>query len=280
MLTAISFNNMIKLSYIIPHSPILIPNIGKNNTNIFNKTIESFKNIKQEIIDNNIDTIIIISPHKKNNETISINDHFSFNINFEEFGDYSDKIKVNGDLELSYIIKEELWPDFDINLLAETKPDYGINIPLFLLLSEENQRLKNFKGKIIIINTSTKFDCQHHFEVGKKISSVLQNSSHKIAVIASAELSHCLNYNAPGGFFQKAIMFDEKTIENLKKGKEANEEILKIDPKLALGAKECGLRPISLLLGILDNFPNYIGENMSYQKDLGVGCLTMKMKLD
>ena len=280
MLMLIFLNNMIKLSYIVPHSPILIPNIGKNNTNIFSKTIESLKNIKQEIIDNDIDTIVIISPHKKNNETISINNHFSFNINFEEFGDYSDKMEVAGDLKLSYIIKEELWPDFDIDLQAEAKPDYGINIPLFILLSEENQRIKNFKGKIVIINTSTRFDLQHHFEIGKKIASILQNSSHKIAVISSAELSHCLSHNAPGGFFQKAIMFDEKTIENLKKGKEGTEEILKIDPKLALGAKECGLRPISLLLGIIDNFPNYIGENMSYQKDLGVGCLTMKMKLD
>ncbi len=269
---------MISLAFIVPHSPILIPNIGKHNTGILKKTGEAFNKIKKELIDKKIDTLIIISPHKKNNLDISLNNHFALEINFEEFGDYLSKLNLSGDLELSYQIKEKMWPDFDINIETKSKPDYGSNIPLYLLLSENNQKIKNFKGKIIIINTSARHDFTYHFEAGKKIQEILKTTDKNIAIIASGELSHCLSHNAPGGFFQKAIMFDEKTIESLKKGPEGTSDILKTDPKLALGAKECGLRPISLLLGVLDGL-DYQSENMSYQKELGVGCLTMKMKL-
>ncbi|HPT08720.1 MAG TPA: class III extradiol dioxygenase subunit B-like domain-containing protein [bacterium] len=269
---------MLSLAFIVPHSPILIPNIGKQNTRILKKTSESLAKIKKELIEKKIDTLIIISPHKKNNLDISLNNHFNLEINFEEFGDYLSKLNLNGDLELSYKIKEELWPDFDINIEAKSKADYGSSIPLYLLLSDNNQKIKNLKSKIIIINTSSHHDFSYHFTAGQKIQRLLKETDKNIAVLASGELSHCLNHNAPGGFFQKAIMFDEKTIESLKKGPLGVPDILKIDPKLALGAKECGLRPISLLLGILDNL-DYQTDNMSYQKELGVGCLTMKFDL-
>lgn len=270
---------MIKSAYILPHSPVLIPNIGRKNSAILRKSSQALLKIRSEIIEDQIETIIIISPHRKNNQSISLNGHFSFNLDFEEFGDYLSRIKLPGDLETAYRIKEELWPDFDLELKAKRRGDYGSNIPLYLLFSENNQKIKDFPGKIVIINTSRQFDLSYHRILGQKIRPIIQASQRKIALIASAELSHCLNRNAPGGFFQKAVMFDEKIIESLKKGSAGGDDVVKTDPKLALGAKECGLRPISLLLGLLEGQASS-GENRVYQKELGVGYLTMKMKLD
>ncbi len=267
---------MIKLSAILPHSPILIPNIGKKNSAILKKTADSFAKIQEEIINKEIDTIIIISPHRPGLRDISLNNHFQFKISFDEFGDYLSKTRLYGNLTLSYNLKEEVEPDFYPILKAENKPDHGTNIPLYLLLTKNNQIIKEFRGKIIIINTSTEKDLNYHFNFGKKIAQRLEEAGEKIAIIASAELSHCLSHNAPGGFYQKAVLFDEETIKNLKKGPVGTEEILKTDPKLALEAKECGLRPISLLLGIIDHLP-YKAETLSYQKELGVGYLSMKM---
>lgn len=267
---------MINLSFIVPHSPILIPNIGKKNSAILKRTTESLLKIKNKIIKNDIDTIILISPHKKNITDIEINNYFQFDIKLEEFGDYLSKIKLEGDLNLSYKLKEIAEPDFFIKIKAEKIPDHGSNIPLYLLLSENNQVLKNFKGKIIIINTSTEKDLEYHFAFGQKISDYLKSIKNRVAIIASAELSHCLNYNAPGGFYQKANLFDDKTIENIKKGASGISDFLKTDPKLAQEAKECGLRPIALLLGAINSL-DYKPETLSYQKDLGVGYLTMDM---
>lgn len=267
---------MIISAYITPHSPILIPNIGKQNSTVLEKTSESFNVIKKELLTQNLDTIIIISPHKKNNPDISLNNHFDILVNFEELGDYLSKINLEGDMSLAYKIKESLEPDFFLNLEADKKAEYGANIPLYLLLSENNQKLKDFKGKVLIINTSLEKDLSHHFEIGQKMYTELQKSEKRIALIASGELSHCLSRNAPGGFFQKANLFDDKTIENLKKGRDGMENILNGDPKLALEAKECGLRPIALMLGIISEL-QFSPETLSYQKDLGVGYLSMKM---
>lgn len=267
---------MIKLITILPHSPILIPNIGKKNSAILKKTAESFNKIKAEIIEKEIDTIVIISPHRKNLPDICINNHFEYKISFEEFGDYFSKTKLYGDLELSYNLKEELEPDFWPILKAERNPDYGVNIPLYLLLTKNNRVIKEFKGKIIIINTSPEKDLNYHFSFGEKLKNKLEEIDNNVAIIASAELSHCLTINAPGGFYHKAVLFDEKTIESLKKGPEGANDILSSDPKIASEAKECGLRPISLLLGIISGF-QYKAETMSYQKELGVGYLSMKI---
>ncbi len=267
---------MIKLATILPHSPILIPNIGKKNSTILKKTSESFNKIKKEIIEQEIDTIIIISPHRKNMPDICINNHFEYKISFEEFGDYLSKTRLYGDLALSYNLKEEVEPDFCPILKAKKNPDHGANIPLYLLLTKNNQGIKEFKGRVIIINTSSKKDLNYHFAFGSKLGNKLEEIDNKVAIIASAELSHCLTINAPGGFYQKAVLFDEKTIEKLKKGPEGASEILKTDPKMASEAKECGLRPISLLLGIMSHF-SYKTETLSYQKELGVGYLSMRI---
>ncbi len=269
-------NNMIISSYITPHSPILIPNIGKKNTSVLEKTTATLNEIKKEIAKQDIDTVIIISPHsKEKNQEVIINDHFEVLINFEEFGDYSSKLILESDMSLAYKLKEATEPDYTVELEASHRPDYGANIPLYLLLSENNQRMKEFKGKVLIINTSLNKDLKYHFELGQKLATELADSEKRFAIITSAELSHCLTRNAPGGFFQKANLFDDKTIENLKKGKEGSENILNTDLKLAMEAKECGLRPIALMLGIINNL-EYSPETLSYQKDLGIGYLTMK----
>ncbi len=267
---------MLISAYILPHSPILIPSIGKQNNSLLTKTSEALAIIKKELIDQNIDTLIIISPHKKNNLDINLNAHFEFSLNFEEFGDYSNRLNLPGDISLAYQIKESAAPDFSLKLEAESEADYGANIPLYLLLSENKQKIKDFKGKIIIINTSLKKDLKEHFALGQKIYQELENNQKRIALIASAELSHCLSRSAPGGFFQKASLFDDKTIENLKKGPAGIEALLDTDPKLALEAKECGLRPIALLLGIIGQ-NDFSPETLAYQKDLGIGYLTMRL---
>lgn len=269
---------MINLAFITPHSPLLIPSIAKKNINLLERTSQALEQIKDKILSEKIETIIIISPHKKNNSNISINNHFEFKINFEEFGDYSKQLTLPGDLNLAYRLKEVSENDFNITLQAQEEADYGANIPLFLLSTEPKQEIKKFLGQIVIINTSTEESLEYHFQWGQKISQELKNYNRRIAIIASAELSHRHKHNSPGGFYQRAALFDEKTIENIKKGAQGVEEILKTSPQLIQEAQECGLRPLLILLGIINKF-NYQAETLAYQKDLGIGYLTMELLL-
>ncbi|PKM91663.1 AmmeMemoRadiSam system protein B [Candidatus Falkowbacteria bacterium HGW-Falkowbacteria-1] len=270
---------MITSAFITPHSPILIPNIGKKNTSILKRSSDALLEIKNKIKNEKIDTIIVFSPHnKRKNSEIEINSHFQYDLNFEKFGDYFSRLSFSGDIELAYKIKETVEKEIKTELYSDSKVDYGAAIPLYLLLSEENQKIISFKGKVLAINSSLQKNIEHHFNFGQKISELLNEENKNIILIASAELSHCLSHRAPGGFYQKAESFDNRVIESLKKNQEGVGDLLSINEKTRLEAKECGLRPVAMLLGAINKL-NYQAETLSYQKDLGIGYLTMDMNL-
>lgn len=271
---------MIISSFITPHSPILIPNIGKKNFSILNKTTEAFLEIKEKIKNEKVDTIIVFSPHgKSKNSEIEINSHFQCDLNFEYFGDYFSRLSFLGDSALSYKLKEVCENEIKINLNADSKIDYGAAIPLYLLLSEDNQKIISFKGKILIVNSTQQKDIKHHFDFGQKIADLLEKENKNIVLISSAELSHRLNYRSPGGFYQKAEAFDNKIIELIKKKQDGIEAFLNLNEKTIKEVKECGLRPLAMLLGAIRH-KKYEPETLAYQKDLGIGYLSMDMNLE
>ena len=59
-------------SFALPHPPLIIPNVGKGNEKVVEKTIESYKTIAKEIAKLKPETIIISSPHTMFLETISL----------------------------------------------------------------------------------------------------------------------------------------------------------------------------------------------------------------
>lgn len=166
--------------------------------------------------------------------------------------------------------------------LAEAKPDsiiisaphldWGFNVPLFFLA-------KVFKGEMKTFLTELESP-EFYFEQGKKISRELfsaNSANKKYALIASGDLSHCLQEDGPYGFHPDGAKFDKDLIESLKR--KNIEKILKLD-KLFPDAGECGLRSFCFLLGILEESKiNYQPEICSYQGPFGVGYLVVNFKL-
>ena len=50
-------------SFIVPHPPLIIPNIGKGSEKQVSKTISAYKEIAKQVASLNPETIIISSPH-------------------------------------------------------------------------------------------------------------------------------------------------------------------------------------------------------------------------
>ena len=50
-------------AYIVPHPPIILPEIGKGEERKVQKTIDSYKKIAAEIAESEPETIVITSPH-------------------------------------------------------------------------------------------------------------------------------------------------------------------------------------------------------------------------
>lgn len=255
---------------IVPHSPILIPSIGKENTERLKLTLASIKKLEDDLIASRPDTILIISPHgiiQQNVFTINLSPEFA--CNFEEFGDFATKQTYYGDIGLSHKIRESLETKAPLQMTSEVNLDYGSSIPLFLLA----KKLTGFK--IIPLHYSG-LDLNAHFEFGRLLKRELQLNQNRIAIIASGDLSHRLNKKSPGGYSPKGKKYDKKITEHLSKNNVA--EILNMDIDLAASAGECGLKSFVILLGILDGI-NYDAKMLSYESPFGVGYLVMNYKL-
>ncbi|MDA3840336.1 MAG: AmmeMemoRadiSam system protein B [Patescibacteria group bacterium] len=255
---------------ISPHSPILIPSIGKENTKRLEDTLKSFAKLENDLLEINPDTILIISPHGQVQENaFTMNLSPKFEGNFEEFGDYSIKVNFNGDIGLAYKIREKLETKAPLQLMSETNLDYGSLVPLYLL----TKNLPNIK--IIPIYYSG-LSSQEHFDFGKLLQEELFSNNERIAVIASGDLSHSLTKDSPAPYSSKGKKFDAKIIEYLNDN-DIN-SILKMKESLITDSNQCGLRSILILQGILSKI-KHDPKMLSYEHPFGVGYMVMNFIL-
>lgn len=257
---------------ILPHSPLLIPEIGRANYSFLDKTVVAYKQIGENLKELGVETIVIISPHGLAQEkTFTINVSPEMTINLQDFGFIPPKTILNGDSLLADKIKNALHNELPLQLISENILDYGSAIPAFIL--------KNIIGefKIIVIVPAENLSLEDHFNLGSHLKKIIESSDKKIAVIASSDLSHRLKRKSPGGYSPKGAKFDNKLIEYLSEPESAAANIFKMDAKLIKDAGECGLKPIVVLLGILEGIKTET-RILSYQTDFGIGYLSLEFK--
>lgn len=260
-------------AFILPHSPLLIPEIGKTNYAFLEKTSQAYLQIGAKLNELEIDTLIIISPHGSGSESsFTINVAPEMVINLQDFGFIPEKEILRGDFLLADRIKDALRDKFSLEMTSEEIIDYGSAIPAYLL------KKSGAKFKIIIIIPAEKSDLSAQYAFGKMLQAIILESEQKIAVISSSDLSHRLKKKSPGGYSPKGAKFDNKLIEYLNEPISAAEKIMNIDQNLIEDAAECGLKPIIMLLGIIDGLCSE-SKVLSYQTDFGVGYLSLDFKL-
>jgi MEMO1 family protein len=257
-------------SALVPHPPLLIPQIGKEHIVRLAQTQKAYAKLAAQLEKIAPDTVIVISPHgivQKDSFTMDLRPDFT--ANFEEFGDFATKLICSGNIGLSYRIKEKLETKAKLQLVSREILDYGSSIPFYLLF-------KNLpKTKIIPIYYS-ELDNQAHFDFGTLLKKELLANKENIAVIASGDLSHRLSKNAPGGYSPRAKKFDSRIIDCLSKNKV--NDLIETDQDLIDEAGQCGLKSILILLGILDKI-KYEPQLLSYEYPFGVGYMVMNFKL-
>ncbi len=261
-------------AYLLPHSPLLIPEIGRANHVFLDKTMAAYNKIKEELYQKKIDTLIIISPHiNLGSSGFLVNCAPEMTIDFQDFGFIPPKIAIKGDIPLADQIKNNLKETVKIQMLSETILDYGSGVPLYLLKNPGQT------PKILVISPAEELELTDHFAFGQKLGTILEASNKRLAIIASGDLSHRLKRKSPGGYSPKGPKFDNKLIEYLSDSESAIENILKFDKRLILDASECGLKPIIINLGIV-NHRNWQADILAYQTDFGVGYLSLEFCLN
>lgn len=256
-------------SAITPHSPLLIPNIGKKNLELLKKTKEAYNKIREDIYAGQIETLIIISSHSGfEDETFNVNLSPSFNINFEEFGDFSTQKEIEGDIVLAHELRKESEDKEEhIRILDKPTLNHGIGIPAYLL-SEE---IKNLK---VLPLYCSEAGLDKHWEWGTRIKEAVLKSNKRIAVIASADLSHKLTKQSPAGYSPKAVNSDQKIINFIQNKKIP--DLTAMDPEFFQETATEGIKSISVLGGIMNKM-EYKPKLLSYEYPFGVGYMVMKM---
>lgn len=259
---------MLVFSAIMPHPPESIPGIGNpGQLKLVQKTLHSFEKLRIDLEQSDPDTIIIISPHAKLEPySFVINSSDLLKGSLAEFGLDDVQIYENDLVFANKLAFAGLMNDLP-TVLHENFLDHGALIPLHHLL-------KNIRPKVVHLAFSL-MDYKQQYFYGEIIGGLINRGlGGRVAVVASAGLSHKLMPTSPAGFSPGAQNFDRNIIHYLGANDEAS--VLGLQPDALSEAAECGVRAIVILLGILHGYP-YKFNLMSYEFPTGIGYLTAKL---
>ncbi|HLD31929.1 MAG TPA: AmmeMemoRadiSam system protein B [Patescibacteria group bacterium] len=252
-------------SAIVPHPPLLIPNIGKDELEKISSTKKALEKLEEDLYLSKPDLLIVISPHTSLfSEAFTVNAHTHFDSAFQQFGDFETTQHWAGaDFLAAKISHEATLENLPVQLISESNLDHGCTVPLFYLTRHLPQ------VRVLPIGYCAQ-DTKTHLRFGELLKNIILNSEKRIAVIASGDLSHALTTEAPAGYAKAGKEFDERIISLLE-----NQNLVgltNLEPQFIQEAAECGYRSLLILLGILKNI-NYRFVNYSYEGPFGVGYL-------
>ncbi len=261
---------MLTFAAITPHSPLLIPTIGKDNMKKLGATVQGLGALAQSI-ESLCDTLLVISSHATlHEEAFSLNLHDSYQIDLHDFGDMGTTRTFSPDTELITQIqraaRDEQFP-FTLNSAAAL--DYGTGVPLYYLTKDPPRQ------RIVPVSYSG-LGPKEHLKFGSLLKEVIDQSAKRIGVIASGDLSHCLSSDAPLGFKKEGELFDE-AVKQAVSGLSAS-TLLSMDPELPGLAGTCLYNQLLVLFGILER-KKARPEILAYEAPFGVGYLTAQFRL-
>ncbi|OGL87207.1 hypothetical protein A3I40_03545 [Candidatus Uhrbacteria bacterium RIFCSPLOWO2_02_FULL_48_12] len=261
---------------IVPHSPLLIPSIGKKNTNNLSKTIEAMQAVTQQLMAAKPETIIILSNHplnpSSNSKSLTFNIHARYLANFEEFGEYGAGFSMPGDIAMAHHLKhrfDTLREKYPVTISSQEKLDGSISTTLFYLLKSQPNI------KLVPINDTIEDD-KPEFIIGERLRRPIYQEKTRIALVASLNLSHRLSELSPAGYSAKAKTFDQRVLEAISKKHPLT--LARFKKETLLEVKECAVRPLLLLFGIVKN-THYTPEILSYENPFGIGHMVINLKL-
>ena len=251
-------------SFMVPHPPLIVEEIGKERINDIKETLYSYLEIAKEIGELKPDTIIISSPHAPlysdyfylPNEENAVGSFSSFGASEVKFNQKYDTELIK---EIENISKEKGFPCGRMN--SNESLDHGTMVPLYFI----NKYLSNYN--LVVVGLSG-ISLEANFEMGKIIKEACNNLNRRVVYVASGDLSHKLKEYGPYGFVKEGPIYDEKIIDVMSNAR--FDELLHFDLDLLDKAAECGHRSFIMMSGFLDGI-KVKSKFYSHQDVTGVG---------
>lgn len=251
--------------FMLPHPPLIIPDIGRGEEQAIQNTIDAYHKAAQELAALRPEIIVLLSPHQT-----MYADYFHISPGRSAMGDFGQFRAKQVHMEVAYDT------EFVKNLggLAgarglhagtlgerEKKLDHGTMVPLYFV----NQYYTEYQ--LVRIGLSG-FPLSAHYRLGQCIREVADMLGRSVVIIASGDLSHRLKEDGPYGYRKEGPEYDARIMDVMGRG--AFGELFAFEEDFCEKAGECGHRSFTIMAGAFDRTAVDV-ERLSYEGPFGVG---------
>lgn len=255
----------VKGAVMVPHPPLIIPEVGRGQEKIIKATTEAYCKAAKIVASWEPDTVVVISPH-----TVMYADYFHISPgagaegDFGQFGAPEVRVRTRYDMELTEAVSEAAGREgIPAGIMGErsSRLDHGTMIPLWFLNRYCNRYMT------VRIGLSG-LPLSMHYRLGQCIRRAAEMCGRNIAVIGSGDLSHKLKEDGPYGFQKEGPQYDDRIMDVMGRGDFG--ELFDFSEGFCEKAAECGHRSFVIMAGALDGL-DVKAERLSYEGTFGVG---------
>lgn len=261
-------------SCIVPHPPLLVPEVGGGREIEISATTKAMKELARRLAEKRPETVIVISPHGTMlHDSMGIATAGSLRGTMRDWGARSADHDFENDPDMVAALQAEASASgipLDSIGDREYNLDHGVMVPIYFLI-------EGMKGVPLVPLTFSMLPLSAHFSFGQAIRRAAERAGKRAAIVASGDLSHRLIRGAPAGYDPMGEVFDRTLIEAIQAYDVP--AILNLDEQLIDRAGECGLRSIVILLGALDGL-EVKPDVLSYEGPFGVGYLVASFDVE
>ncbi len=240
----VTWNMSIIGACMVPHPPIILPEIGRGEEKKIAETTASYEKAADLVASLKPDTLVIASPH-----TRMYADWFYIGGGSEGYGSFSQfragHVRIHADYDTEMIIPL----------------DHGVMIPLYFI------RKKYTDFKIVRIGISG-LALTDHYRLGMMIRDCAEKLGRRVFFVASGDLSHKLRKDGPYGFIEEGPVYDTRIMDVMGSGD--FKKLFAFDSAFCEKAAECGHRSFVMMAGAFDRTAVDI-QRLSHQDIFGVG---------
>lgn len=255
------------LGFLIPHAPILVPQVASISGANCGKTFSSLSAIGRSLKETRPDFLLLLDPHARTGYSFTVMHAEKFRGSLAGFGAKTVIAAPGGAGEEGKALSLHINSLFPVSDHSEEmfSLEYSAVVSLVLL-----ELALGYIPPMVLINPLT-LSYSQAFDLGRHLRGF--SSEKKWALLASGDLSHCLKEGAPGGYHPDGEILDSAIIESLKKS--SPDPVFSLSPETVLNAGECGMRSALCLIGLSGGKGI---EVLSYEAPFGVGYATALWK--
>lgn len=264
---------------ILPHPPIAVPEVGGSEIDKILATRQSMLELGKRIKESGAETLVLISPHAPVfGDGIAINALAETKGDLSKFGapqvsfscSYDRKLgtEIGWQAEAQGVTVFEIDSEMARQTGVSLSLDHGVTVPLYYL------REAGVELPLVPCSMGV-FSPEKLYAFGVSVRDAAKELGRKVAVIASGDLSHRLTPDAPAGYDPQGKEFDLRLVSFIKDMDVLG--LINMEEDFCERAGECGLRPITMMLGSLEG-TQVESEVLSYEGPFGVGYLVASLK--